>query len=63
MIHNLSDHILTEDEFSVLTEDLFFTTPIKTFKQEINKSGSKLKTHVLKQHLQITCRATCIQSI
>ena len=33
MIHNLSDHTLTEYEFSVLTKGLSFVpTPTKTFK-------------------------------
>ena len=51
MIHNLTDYTLTEEEFSVLTKGLSFVpTPIKTFKQEINKSWSKFKILMLKQY-------------
>ena len=50
MIHNLSDHTLSDDDFSVLTKDLFFVpTPTKTFKQEINKTCNKFKTRILTQ--------------
>ena len=49
-IHNLSDHILKEDELSVLTKGLFFVpTHTKTFKQNTNKSWSKFKTRMLTQ--------------
>ena len=38
MIHNLSDHTLTDDEFSVLTKGLSFVpTPTKTFKKDTKK--------------------------
>ena len=51
MIHNLSDHILTEDELSVLAKGLSFVpTPIKNFKQETNRSWNKFKTHMLTQY-------------
>ena len=47
MIHNLSDHTLTEEELSVLIKGLLFVpTPIKTFKQE-TKSWNKFKTCML----------------
>ena len=42
VIHNLSDHTLTKNEFSVLAKGLsFVSTPTKTFKQETNKSWDK----------------------
>ena len=42
VIHNLSNHTLTKNEFSVLTKGLsFVSTPTKTFKQETNKSWNK----------------------
>ena len=45
MIHNVSDHTLTEGEFSVLTKCLsFVSTTTKNFKQEKNKSLNKFKT-------------------
>ena len=51
MIHNLSDHTLTEDEFSVLTKGLSFVpTPSRTFQREMNISWNKLKTHMLTQY-------------
>ena len=51
MIHKISDHALTENEFSLLTKGLSFSpTPTKTFKQEINNSWSKFKTRMLKQY-------------
>ena len=51
IIHNLSDHILTEDELSVLTKGLSFVpTPTKTFKQDTNRSWNKFKTHMLTQY-------------
>ena len=47
IIHNLSDHKLTEDEFSVLIKVLSFVpTPTKSCKQEANKSWKKVQgTH------------------
>ena len=51
VIHNLSDHILTEDELSVLTKGLLFVpTPTKTFEQDTNRSWNKFKTHILTQY-------------
>ena len=51
MIHNLSNHTLTEDEYSVLTKDLSFVpTPTKTFKKETNKCWNKFKTRMLTQY-------------
>ena len=51
MIYNLSDYTLAEDEFSVLTKGLsFIPIPIKTFKQEVNKSWNKLKKNTLQQN-------------
>ena len=51
IIHNLSDHILTEDKLSVLTKGLFFVpTPTNTFKQDTNKSWNKFKTLMLTQY-------------
>ena len=51
MIHNLSDHALTEDEFSVLTKRLSFVpNTTKTFKQETKKSWSKFKTRMLTEY-------------
>ena len=51
MIHNVSNHTLTEDELSVLPKGLFFVlTPTKTFKQETNKSWNKFKTRMLTQY-------------
>ena len=47
MIHNPSDHTLTEDDLSVLNKDLYFVpTLTKTFKQETNKSWNTFKTHM-----------------
>ena len=52
MIHNLSNHTLTEDEFSVLTKGFSFVrAPTKSFKQETNKSWNKFKTRTLKQKM------------
>ena len=51
MIHNLSDHTLARDEFSVLTEDLSFVpTPSRTFQHEMNISWNKFKTRMLTQY-------------
>ena len=51
IIHNFSDHTLTEDESSVLTKGLTFVpTPTKTFKQETNRSWNKFKTSILTQY-------------
>ena len=51
MIHNLSDHTLTEDEFSVLTKGLSFVpTPSRTFQHEMNISWNKFKTRMLTQY-------------
>ena len=51
IMHNLSVHILTEDELSVLTKGLSFVpTPTKTFKQDTNRSWNKFKTHMLTQY-------------
>ena len=51
VIHNLSNHTLTEDELSVLPKGLSFVlTPTKTFKQETNKSWNKFKTRMLTQY-------------
>ena len=51
MMHNLSDHTLTEDEFSVLTKGLSFVpTPTKTFQKETNKTWNKFKTRMLTQY-------------
>ena len=51
IIHNLSDHILTEDELSVLTKGLSFVpTQKKTFKQDTNKSWNKFKTRMLTEY-------------
>ena len=51
MIYNLSDYTLAQDEFSVSTKGLSpVPIPTKTFKQEINKSWNKFKTHTLKQN-------------
>ena len=59
LIHNLSDHTLTEEEFSVLTKGLCFVfNPTKTFKQEINKSWSKFKKWMLKQYFFYIIYAT-----
>ena len=50
MIHNLSDHTLIEDEFSVLTKGLpFVPTSTKTFK-ETNKSWNMFTTRMLTQY-------------
>ena len=47
MIHNFSDHKLTEDELLVLTKGLSFVAiPTKTFKQETYKSWNKFKTGI-----------------
>ena len=55
MIHNLSDHTLTEDEFSVLLKGLFFVpTLTKTFKQEINKSSNKFKAYFFRSNIHDT---------
>ena len=51
-IHNLSDHILAEDELSVLTKGLSFVpTPTKTFKQDTNRYWNKFKTRMLTQYI------------
>ena len=51
IIHNFSDHILTEDELSVLTKGLSFVpNPTKTFKQDTNRSWNKFKTRMLTQY-------------
>ena len=51
MIHNLSDHKLTDQEFSVLTKGLSFVpTPTKTFKQKTYKCWDKFKTRILTQY-------------
>ena len=51
IIHNLSDHILTEDELSVFIKVLTFVpTLTKTFKQDTNRSWNKFKTHMLTQY-------------
>ena len=48
--HNISDHLLTGKEFSVLTKGLSFVpTSPKTFKREITISSSNFKTPMLKQ--------------
>ena len=45
MIHKLSDHALTEDEFLVLTKALSFVPrPTKAFKQEINKINPEISS-------------------
>ena len=50
-MHNLSDHILTEDELSVLTKGLSFVpTPTKTFKQDTNRSWNNFKNRMLTQY-------------
>ena len=47
MTNNLSNHTITEDEFSVLTNGLSFVSiQTKTFKQQINKSWNKFKTYI-----------------
>ena len=52
MIHNVSDHTLTEKELLVLTKDLSFVpTPTKNFEREITKSWSNFKTHMLEQNI------------
>ena len=44
MINNLSDHTLTEDEFSVLSKGLSFVpTPRRTFQHQMNISWNKFK--------------------
>ena len=54
--HNISNQILTEKEFSVLTKGLSFApTPTKTFKREITISSSNFFPQ---QHLQ---KATSFQ--
>ena len=51
IIHSLFDHILTEDEVSVLTKDLsFLPTPTKTFKLDTNTYWNKFKTCMLTQY-------------
>ena len=51
IIRNFSDHIVTEDELSVLTKGLSFVpTPTKTFKQNTNRSWNKFKTRMLTQY-------------
>ena len=53
MIHNLSDHILNEDEISVFTKALSFVpTPTARNKkiQEIHKAWNNFKTRMLKQY-------------
>ena len=51
IIHNFSDHILTEDELSVLTKGLSFVPiPTKTFKQGTNRFWNKFKTRMLTQY-------------
>ena len=51
MIHNLPNHTLTEDEFSVLTKDLpFVSNPIKTFKHDTNRSWDQHNTRMLTQY-------------
>ena len=51
MIHNLSNHKLTDHEFSVLIKGLFFVpTPTKTFKQKTYKCWDKFKTRMLTQY-------------
>ena len=48
MIHKLSDHTLTDDEFSVLTKGLSFVPiPSRAFQHEMNISWNKFKTHML----------------
>ena len=48
MIHNFSDHTLTEDEFSVLTKGSSFApTPSRTFQHEMNISWNKFMTRML----------------
>ena len=47
MTNNLSNHTITEDEFSVLTNSLsFISIQTKIFKQQINKSWNKFKTYI-----------------
>ena len=48
---HLSDHTLTEDEFSVLTKSLSFVpTPSRPFQHKMNISWNKFKTRMLKQY-------------
>ena len=50
-MHNLSDHILTEGELSVLTKGLSFVpTPTTTFNRDTNRSWNKFKTRMLTQY-------------
>ena len=55
MICNLSNHTLTGEELSALTEALlFFPTSTKTFNHEITKSWFNFKRHMLKQFFSST---------
>ena len=59
IIHNLSDHILTEDELLVLTKGLYFVPiPIITFKQGTNRSWNKFKTRMLTQYFSFAITFT-----
>ena len=50
-IHNLSDHTLTDDEFSVLSKGLSFVpTPRRTFQHQMNISWNRFKTRMLIQY-------------